>query len=219
MLLNFLNFLLEGISIVFIFNCIMSILLGAFISYSLIISGQLWARSFSNITTYCILPLIGLVITNVISGNIALSLGMVGALSIIRFRHPVKSPLELSIYFLLLTIGITIPSSLGKAILLSLFSMIVVYGYAIYKKSKLKGYSEVFDLSFAGNEPSYLLEITSTKENSLLSNNPFLLFSYENRKNSVFTYKLSFNNKNEADTLKENLSQIKEISDIKYSRL
>ncbi len=219
MVLNFLDFLFGGISIDFIFNCIMSILLGAFISFSLIKSGQLWARSFSNITTYCILPLIGLVITTVISGNIALSLGMVGALSIIRFRHPVKSPLELSIYFLLLTIGITIPSSLGKAILLSLFSMIVIYGYAIYKKSKIKGNSTFFDLSFSGDEPSYLLEITSNKENSFLSNNQFLLFSYENRKNSLYTYKLSFNNKNEADTLREDLSQFKEISEIKYSRL
>ena len=41
-----------------------------------------------------------------ISGNIALSLGMIGALSIVRFRHPVKSALELIIYFDLITIGI-----------------------------------------------------------------------------------------------------------------
>ena len=41
-----------------------------------------------------------------ISNNIALSLGMIGALSIVRFRHPVKSPLELVIYFALITVGI-----------------------------------------------------------------------------------------------------------------
>ena len=106
MLANILDFLSAGISIEFIFNCILSILLGAFISFSLIISGQLWARSFSNITTYCILPLIGLVITTVISGNIALSLGMVGALSIVRFRSAIKDPLDIVFMFWAVGIGI-----------------------------------------------------------------------------------------------------------------
>ena len=47
------------------------------------------------------LPSLGYVITTVIGTNIALSLGMVGALSIIRFRTPVRSPYELIIYFAL----------------------------------------------------------------------------------------------------------------------
>ena len=49
-----------------------------------------------------LLPAITFVITKVIAGNIALSLGMIGALSIVRFRNPVKSSLELTIYFLLM---------------------------------------------------------------------------------------------------------------------
>ena len=116
----------------------MSTFLGAFISYSLIISGQSWAKSFSNVVTYILLPLIGLIITSVISGNLSLSLGMVGALSIIRFRHPVKSPLELTIYFLLLTIGITISTSIGKALFLTIFSMLILYSYSLYINKKMK---------------------------------------------------------------------------------
>ena len=142
--------LLEGISETFILQCIVAISLGVFISISLIISGQTWAKSFSNITTYCLLPLIGLVITSVISGNIALSLGMVGALSIIRFRHPVKSPLELSIYFLLLTIGITITSAIGKAIVLTIFSMTIIYSYSFYRNKQIARNNGIFDVSFSG---------------------------------------------------------------------
>ena len=52
------------------------------------------------------LPTLGFVITTVIGTNIALNLGMVGALSIIRFRTLVRSPYELIIYFALLTMGI-----------------------------------------------------------------------------------------------------------------
>ena len=46
------------------------------------------------------------IITKTISGNISLSLGMIGAMSIVRFRNPVKSALELVMYFALITLGI-----------------------------------------------------------------------------------------------------------------
>ena len=77
------------------------------IRVALILTGQLWIKTFAHTTTVILLPLITFVITKVISGNIALSLGMVGALSIVRFRNPVKSPLELVVYFAAITIGIT----------------------------------------------------------------------------------------------------------------
>ena len=145
---KFINYMFSGISVGFLIKCFISILMGGFISISLILSGQNWAKSFSNVTTFCILPIIGLVITTVISGNIALSLGMVGALSIIRFRHPVKSPLELCIYFLLLTVGITISTSLGKAIVLTILCMTVIYSYSFYKKREFASKEGYLDLSF-----------------------------------------------------------------------
>ena len=65
----------------------------------LVLAGQTWVRTFAHTATLAVLPIITFVITKVISGDIALSLGMVGALSIVRFRNPVRSPLELSVYF------------------------------------------------------------------------------------------------------------------------
>ena len=209
----------SGVTPVFLIRCLVSICIGGFISLSLIISGQNWAKTFSNVTTFCILPLIGLVITNVISGNIALSLGMVGALSIIRFRHPVKSPLELSIYFLLLTVGITISTSIGKAIVLTIFSLAVIYSYSFYKRKQISSNQSYIDLSFSREDPNFILEITCSKKNEFLSNNIYLLFSNENFVENVFIYKLSFNNKNELDKTKNQLYYIEEIQDIKYSIL
>ena len=190
--------------------------MGGFISLSLVLSGQNWAKSFSNVTTFCILPIIGLVITTVISGNIALSLGMVGALSIIRFRHPVKSPLELSIYFLLLTVGITISTSVGKAIVLSILCMTIIYSYSFYKKRQFSNKQGYLDLSFSREEPEFILEITCSGKNAFLSENKYLLFSNEDFAKNKFTYKLSFFNKNELNNTKDYLSKIKDIEDIKY---
>ena len=45
---------------------------------------QSWITTFSHTVTIFFLPVITFFVTKVISGNIALSLGMVGALSIVR---------------------------------------------------------------------------------------------------------------------------------------
>ena len=65
------------------------------IRYSFILNKQYWVKTKTLLLSSLLLPIITFVITKVISGNLALSLGMVGALSIVRFRNPVKSPLEL----------------------------------------------------------------------------------------------------------------------------
>lgn len=79
---------------------------GFFLRFLLQAFGQTWIRTKAHTATLLILPIVTYVITNVIAGNISLSLGMVGALSIVRFRNPVRSPLELSTYFGAITMGI-----------------------------------------------------------------------------------------------------------------
>ena len=83
-------------------SLILLLVSGLLLRYSLIYAGQSWAKSHSQTVAFLILPVITYVITKTIAGNIALSLGMIGALSIVRFRHPVKSALELIMYFDLL---------------------------------------------------------------------------------------------------------------------
>ena len=89
-------------------------------------SGQSWIKTKSHTATITILPIVTYVITKVISGNIVLSLGMVGALSIVRFRNPVRSPLELTLYFTTITMGIAASVS-RQYLLLLVFSIYMVY--------------------------------------------------------------------------------------------
>ena len=57
------------------------LLLGGFIiRQSLVIVGQRWANTYHHLGTYLLLPNIALLITSVIKDDIALSLGMIGAL-------------------------------------------------------------------------------------------------------------------------------------------
>ncbi len=104
-----------AVSLLFGFGLLFRFLLQAF--------GQVWIKTKAHTTTIIILPIITYVITNVIAGNIALSLGMVGALSIVRFRNPVRSPLELATYFGAITMGIAASVSI-KWLLVLVFSIV-----------------------------------------------------------------------------------------------
>ena len=52
---------------------------GILLRFSLTFTGQAWAKSHAQTVTFMLLPLITYIITKTISGNIALSLGMIGA--------------------------------------------------------------------------------------------------------------------------------------------
>ena len=80
-------------------NVSMSFLVGMFIyfMYKKTYQGVLYQRSF-NISLVLACTVTSLVIMT-ISGNLILSLGMVGALSIVRFRTPVKDSMDLIFLF------------------------------------------------------------------------------------------------------------------------
>ena len=52
---------------------------------------------------------------------------MVGALSIVRFRNPVRNTFELVNYFGLITVGITSAVNIKYGIALSLFIILVIF--------------------------------------------------------------------------------------------
>ena len=88
---------------------LLCVLLGLFSKFLIgILMSQNFAKNIHQLIVFSLLPTVGFVITSVISDNIALSLGMVGALSIVRFRTPVKNPSELVVYFYLITLGIVV---------------------------------------------------------------------------------------------------------------
>lgn len=89
-----------------IINLGVSFLVGMFIFYvyKKTFQGVLYQRSF-NVSLVAITMIITLIIMT-ISGNLVLSLGMVGALSIVRFRTPIKDPVDLVFIFWAITVGI-----------------------------------------------------------------------------------------------------------------
>ena len=72
--------------------------------------GVLYSHNFNILLV--LVSMITAFIVLTISSNIVLSLGMVGALSIVRFRTAVKDPLDVGFLFFAISIGITCGASL-----------------------------------------------------------------------------------------------------------
>ena len=145
------------------------IFISIFIRIFLQFLGQQWIKTMSHTATLVLLPQITYVITNVISGNIALSIGMVGALSIVRFRNPVRSPLELSVYFGAITMGIAASVDLKWLIFLSISMFVAaIVLIAVNYLSKIIFKREFFDISFSEGNSLSTLDLTLSKESNLL---------------------------------------------------
>jgi len=155
-----------------IYTVIILLAMSLYLRILLQIVGQSWIKTIAHTSTLLLLPILTYVITSVISGNIALSLGMVGALSIVRFRNPVRSPLELSVYFGAITMGIAASVSFKWLILfigaVTLVSIVLYLSNKIYLKLFHKSF---FTTSFSeGNMMSTLTVVSKSELNELNSN-------------------------------------------------
>ncbi len=172
-----------------IFNSLISIFALFLLSISLRIilekCGQSWIKTKSHTATLTLLPVVTYVITRVISGNIALSLGMVGALSIVRFRNPVRSPLELTVYFNSIAMGIASSSDIRYLFIL-VFSiyMITFLLFLISYLSKKYFKKQFFINSFSEGVSLCTLEIETNSSIQEIENSRFLKsISYSSDKN------------------------------------
>ena len=167
---------------------------------------QKWIESISQTSTIVFLPIITFVITKVISGNIALSLGMVGALSIVRFRNPVRSPLELTVYFSSIAMGISAAVSIKWLLFLN-FSIILavlflIFTSIIYQKVKSKKF---FNTSFQEGNSLSSLEIQSDQMIDYLEESKLLKTKYFS--NKMNKYLLLSHDFNELKNLSINLNK------------
>ena len=200
-------------------SIIIMLISGYAIRYALIFSGQMWAKSFAQTVSFFILPIITFVITKTIYGNIALSLGMIGALSIVRFRHPVKSALELIIYFDLITIGIAASVKNNYAIILSILTVVILIALKVFNNIQKKNNNKPFyNISFNEGIELNQIEIISSKKIDLIENNNNLKSVLNDNENKDYVYRLVFEDKIELQNFKneiENIDGLKKI-DVSY---
>lgn len=91
---------------------VLSFFVGLFIFwiYKLTYRGVMYSSSFG--VTLIGLTMISTLVILAVTSNVVLSLGMVGALSIVRFRSAIKEPLDIAFLFWSIAVGIVIAAGM-----------------------------------------------------------------------------------------------------------
>lgn len=92
-----------------------------FIVYRVAVNNEFYSKDFNRTLVLMAVVTAGIVLA--IQSNLVISLGMVGALSIVRYRTAVKSPLDL--FFLFWSISIGIICGAGLYILATVMSLVL----------------------------------------------------------------------------------------------
>jgi hypothetical protein len=181
---------------------LLAMISGLSIRVMLALVKQKWVSTYHHTMSYILLPLITLVVTKVITGNIALSLGMIGALSIVRFRNPVKNPFELVMFFALITIGISMAIKINFGILLAgTINIVILISYLLEILGKRIGF-HTYALSFDEGNSHNILEIEASRNIPYLDNNKFLLQYVSDKSSNTVHYRLASRHKDDLDEIR-----------------
>ena len=131
-----------------------------------------------------LLTLVTSIVIRTINSNLALSLGMVGALSIVRFRTAVKDPVDTIFMFWAITAGIMAGAGLYVVTLLA--TLIISLFYFIAYTYQVKKTRKILLIVKANNEKADYV-------NELLRDNNKCLLRTESYKNNVaeLTYEVN----------------------------
>lgn len=118
---------LENVTSVSVFDMVLALLLAfgigmfIFLIYKKTFAGVMYSSNFG--VTLVALTMITTLVILAVTSNIVLSLGMVGALSIVRFRTAIKEPLDIAFLFWSIAAGIVFAAGL---IPLAVFGSVVI---------------------------------------------------------------------------------------------
>ena len=123
------KFTSEDITVLQIFGvlCLVALIsVYIFAVYCLVTGKTFYSKNFN--ISIAALAMITAAIILAVQSNIVISLGMVGALSIVRFRTAVKDPLDLCFLFWSIAVGICCGAHMAEiAIILSVFMTLLVF--------------------------------------------------------------------------------------------
>lgn len=149
---------------------VISFLVGLFILfiYKKTFTGVMYSSGFG--ISILAISLVTTLVILAITSNIVLSLGMVGALSIVRFRTAVKEPLDIVFVFWSISVGIVVGAGLiPLAIIGSLIIGTILFLF-VNKKSRDIPYIIILNLSDEKTEEKvFNLIENSTKKNIVKS--------------------------------------------------
>ena len=122
--------------ITFIINLILSVFLGYILSRVYIRYGESLSNRKMFSKNFILITATTMIIITIVKSSLALSLGLVGALSIVRFRAAIKEPEELAYLFISIAIGLGFGADQTLITIIGFFMLIVVIGFKNFGRRK-----------------------------------------------------------------------------------
>ena len=147
---------LENISSVSILDMAIALVLAfgigmfIFLVYKKTYMGVMYSPSFG--TTLVALTMITTVVILAVTSNVVLSLGMVGALSIVRFRTAIKEPLDIAFLFWSIAVGIVLAAGMIPLAVIGSVIIGVILLVFVNKKSHCNPYIVVLSCADSAAE-------------------------------------------------------------------
>lgn len=115
--------------------------------YTKFFRGVVYSRTFSiTLIGMCVMTSM---VTLAISSNIVISLGMVGALSIVRYRTAIKEPLDLLYLFWSITTGITVGAKMYVLSVIAAVIMILII--LLFSRRSITGRVYIMVVHYVGD--------------------------------------------------------------------
>lgn len=134
---------------------------GIYYVYKKTFQGVMYSKTFN--TSLVILSLISATIIIAVTNNIVLSLGMVGALSIVRFRTSIKDPID--VVYMFWSIGSGIITGAGLYVLAGISFMFITAVILLYSKTDVRVETYLVIINYDTSEVE--LEIYNKLNNEL----------------------------------------------------
>ncbi|MBQ7897729.1 MAG: DUF4956 domain-containing protein [Clostridia bacterium] len=135
---------LENVSSVNLLDMLLTVVLSfgiglfIFLVYKKTYRGVMYSAGFG--TTLIALTMITSIVILAVTSNVVLSLGMVGALSIVRFRTAIKEPLDIAFLFWSIGVGIILAAGMIPLAIIGSVSIGIILLIFVNKKSHTRPY-------------------------------------------------------------------------------
>ena len=135
---------------VFFIQIVITTILALIVSAIYVRFGNALSNRRALAKTFVLISLTTMLIITIVKSSLALSLGLVGALSIVRFRTAIKEPEELAYFFMVIAIGLGIGA--GQVLVTVIGAIFLCLAVVLVNRKKAKGITQNLILRFDKQE-------------------------------------------------------------------
>ena len=193
----------------FIVNLCVAALLSVIIQIFYLRYSTTLSSKFEFSKNFVILGITTTIVITIIKSSLALSLGLVGALSIVRFRAAIKEPEELVFLFLIISTGLGCGAGQIKIISIGiLFSLISIFLYSKFFERRYLKLADTLNLAIIADKKLSEKEVNEKMDEIRKYTSKIELISFsKSEDNTTINFDVQLNNFSDLNKLTEILQK------------